>query len=400
MSPTKELVSCDTFVVLPDKAKDGAVIFGKNSDRPSGEVQEVVFVPAADHAEGATVQCTYIAVPQAPHTHATLLSKPSWMWGAEMGSNDKGLCVGNEAVWTREMGAADHDKKLLGMDLLRLALERAATAAEGVDVITELLAAHGQGGPCSDTDASFVYHNSFLLADPKEAWVLETAGKGWAAKRLTSGFYHLSNALSLDAFDRCSEGLQERAKAQGWWDGEGELSFRGAFSQGGHDSLEPSEREQGGKTLLQGLTEKGQFSLREMMGVLRDTESGICRDEDASCPTSASMVSVLSPGAPPCHWLTATPSPHHSVFKPFVFCGGLSKGSPWTVSPQGASDRAHTLYRLHKKALASASPPLPLLRSLEDQCITETEAALKGSSQQELAGLYADCVESELKFYK
>ena len=60
-----------------------------------------------------------MAVPQAPHTHATLLSKPSWMWGAEMGSNDQGLCVGNEAVWTREMGPADHEKKLLGMDLLR-----------------------------------------------------------------------------------------------------------------------------------------------------------------------------------------------------------------------------------------------------------------------------------------
>ena len=34
--------SCDTFVVLPDLTKGSNVIFGKNSDRPFGEVQEVI----------------------------------------------------------------------------------------------------------------------------------------------------------------------------------------------------------------------------------------------------------------------------------------------------------------------------------------------------------------------
>lgn len=34
--------SCDTFVVLPPLTKNNAVIFGKNSDRPQNEVQEVV----------------------------------------------------------------------------------------------------------------------------------------------------------------------------------------------------------------------------------------------------------------------------------------------------------------------------------------------------------------------
>lgn len=32
----------------------------------------------------------------------------------------------------------------------RLALERATTAAEAVDVVTSLLEAHGQGGPCEE----------------------------------------------------------------------------------------------------------------------------------------------------------------------------------------------------------------------------------------------------------
>lgn len=41
--------SCDTFVVLPALTQHG-VIFGKNSDRPKGEVQEVVYVPAGNPA--------------------------------------------------------------------------------------------------------------------------------------------------------------------------------------------------------------------------------------------------------------------------------------------------------------------------------------------------------------
>lgn len=64
-------------------------------------------------------QCTYIEMDQVPHTHAVILSKPSWMWGAEMGSNDQGVCIGNEAVWTKLNGPEDLNEKLLGMDILR-----------------------------------------------------------------------------------------------------------------------------------------------------------------------------------------------------------------------------------------------------------------------------------------
>ncbi|EEC13401.1 hypothetical protein IscW_ISCW009583 [Ixodes scapularis] len=69
---------------------------------------------------------------------------------------------------------------------LRLGLERGKTARESLDVVVALLEKHGQGGPCSDT-MPFTYHNSFLIADRTEAWVLETAGKLWAAERVTNG---------------------------------------------------------------------------------------------------------------------------------------------------------------------------------------------------------------------
>ena len=84
-----------------------------------------------------------------------------------------GLCVGNEAVGTVEPDS--EGEALLGMDLVRLALERATTAREGVEVITALLEAHGQGGGCAEGD-DWTYHNGFLLADRTEAGT-ETAGE-------------------------------------------------------------------------------------------------------------------------------------------------------------------------------------------------------------------------------
>jgi len=62
-------------------------------------------------------QCTYLEIEQAERTHAVVLSRPAWLWGAEMGANEHGVCVGNEGVWTRE--PVGEDEALLGMDLVR-----------------------------------------------------------------------------------------------------------------------------------------------------------------------------------------------------------------------------------------------------------------------------------------
>jgi secernin len=50
----------------------------------------------------------------------------------------------------------------------------------------DLLMAYGQGGPC-ELEGDWTYHNSFLVADAQEAWVLETAGRWWAAEQLQTG---------------------------------------------------------------------------------------------------------------------------------------------------------------------------------------------------------------------
>lgn len=126
---------CDTFVALPPVTGDGSVIFGKNSDREPNEAQILEYHPGRVHALPADIACTYVKIPQVKETYATLLSRPFWMWGAEMGANEKGVVIGNQAVWTRM--PLIKTNSLTGMDMLRLALEQSGNADQALETIIQ-----------------------------------------------------------------------------------------------------------------------------------------------------------------------------------------------------------------------------------------------------------------------
>ncbi|NCB05472.1 MAG: peptidase U34, partial [Clostridia bacterium] len=128
---------CDTLGVL----HESNALFGKNSDRSPNEAQVTELYPAQIY-DGGEVACTYRLIPQAKETLSVLLSRPVWMWGAEIGVNEAGVAIGNEAVFTKGKYGAP---SLTGMDLLRLGLERAESAERAVNVIIELLETYGQG---------------------------------------------------------------------------------------------------------------------------------------------------------------------------------------------------------------------------------------------------------------
>ena len=205
--------SCDTLVALGSETRSGRTLFAKNSDRPTTECQPLQAVPARRHPPGATVRCTYLEIPEAPETLAVLGSRPWWIWGFEHGVNEAGVAIGNEALHTRDTPA---ETGLLGMDLLRLGLERGRTADEAKRVITGLLETHGQGGSAQYAGRRY-YHNSFIIADPGAAWVLETSGRHWVARRVR-GRAAISNLATIgDDWDDASPGIEAYAAARGWW---------------------------------------------------------------------------------------------------------------------------------------------------------------------------------------
>ena len=147
---------CDTFVLLPDFTENGKFYFAKNSDRDPNEAHEVVIIPRKEHLEDDLLKCTYISIPQVKITNRMILSKPVWIWGAEMGVNEFGVVIGNEAVFSKI--PPGKEPGMIGMDYLRLGLERGSSASESLDIITKLLEEYGQSGNCG-FDHPFYYHN-------------------------------------------------------------------------------------------------------------------------------------------------------------------------------------------------------------------------------------------------
>jgi len=285
---------CDTIVVVnPD-----GVLFAKNSDRDANESQFPEWVPAADHPSGATVQCTYLEIPQVSHTHAVLISRPFWMWGAEIGSNEYGVTIGNEAVFTDEPYA---DTGLTGMDILRLALERSTTADQAVDVIVGLLVRYGQGGGCGYEDRSFTYHNSFIIADRRGAVILETAGSKWATERVTSGVRTISNGLTIASFaDEHRDRLKSKVSA---CDVRTALTSRSANGATRASDLMTVLRSHGGDAWPRYHSVNGTLTMPCMHG------GGLV----ASSSSTAGWVSDLRSDT---HWITATSAQCLSLFKP------------------------------------------------------------------------------------
>ncbi len=326
-------LGCDTLVALPPATAAGATLFAKNSDRHPLECQRLVVVPRTQNPTGSRLRCQYIEIDQVPLTARVLGSQPYWLWGFEHGVNEHGVAIGNEMVATREPVASTG---LLGMDLVRLALERARDATEAVEVITTLVEAHGQGGS-GQPHVEWGYHNGFLIADPRSAWILETSDRHWAA-RAVDDVAHITNHLAIGTdWDRLQRDTASFAVARGWCPADGSrLDFAGAYRDA--ESLPPvvSAGRAGRATELLHAT-RGQITIETLKAILRDHyESGplyrgghdpeeaeyfsLCMHAGALMATTASMVVPLVPGEPPVAWV-ALGAPCASVYLPYYLDG-------------------------------------------------------------------------------
>lgn len=404
---------CDTLVARGAATASGALLFAKNSDREANEAQYPFFAPAAAHEAGASLRCTYIDIPQAARTHAVLLSRPFWMWGAEMGANEHGVTIGNEAVHAKiAPGAAP---ALIGMDLLRLGLERGGNAQEALDVITRLLGEFGQGGNCAHK-GRFEYHNSFIVADARDAFVLETVGREWAVERVAAK-RSISNAYTIgrDA-ERLSPGAERLALEYGLTQPGETFDFADSFANRKRSALASGHQRWCRTTAL--LTGHGRaLEARDMMRFLRDHGAQAARRADwrpdgilggtvsahASYgpvrrfgQTTASWVAEIGEGRA-VHWLTATAAPDTGIFKPVFFGAGfegvaLPDFGPAPTDIYDGRTRWWGHERLHRAVLGNYPERLGAYRQerdrLEASFVERVEALLRrGGSAEEASAL-------------
>lgn len=308
---------CDILVATPKFTKNGNMLFAKNSDREPNEAQKIEYIPRKKHEENYA-KMTYTNFPQVKETYAVVLSRPWWMWGAEMGANEFELAIGNTAVFTNQK---KEKKGILGMDMIRLALERKRYAKDALNFIIEIIENYGQGGSGSYKH-TFLYHNSFIIADPKDAYVLETAGKHWAAKKIEN-FYSISNALTLsDDWDFASDSIVTLSKRNNF-------NFAKYFSDKFYTHFAHGRER---RAFTYKMLERGEneIDVPYMMKILRSHHTrnfeplrssmkSVCMHYGGKLTPSQTANSQISDLKSNTHWFTGESIPCLSIFKPFFF---------------------------------------------------------------------------------
>ena len=262
--------SCDTMVTLGSTALQGQTIFAKNSDRPSDECQPLVQHPKKSHSEGTVTSCQFVSLPEAQTTFRHIGSRPYWCWGYEHGFNEHQVVIGNEGLASKL--PVSSTPKLIGMEILRLGLERATTASEAVDVMTDAITQHGQGK--FDNDANVrTYDNGYIVSDPTEAFVIETAGHHWAVKPV-DGNIGISNVYSVENdWARLSPTAESYAVQQGWWSSSANrFNFADAYTGGSRTEGSGAMRRIRSCKVLE--NHAGKIDVGTMMALLSDHGSG------------------------------------------------------------------------------------------------------------------------------
>lgn len=374
---------CDTLVARPGATQHHTMLFAKSADCEVNEANAIARIPAKKHVKGEAVRVTHLVIPQAEQTYEVFLTKAFWTYGCEIGVNEFGLAMGEEAVYTTEM--AEEKDGLIGPDLMRLGLERGRNCHEAIEVMTSLLETYGQGGS-AELKGNSHFDSSFLMADTHEAYILETAGRKWAVRQVDD-VGSISNMLGIASnWTRCSQPAIGGEKLD--W------ARTYALPEIPPNLGAPDRQAITYKGLV---AKKGQIDVRTMFDIMRQHSQGyhpatagahrnICVhagpqenrwwQADGVMVTDVSQDGVIA-------WVTGTSGNCVSIFKPVFLGVDLPDIGPY---PDEHFDPRSLWWKhelLHRRAMADFEHLVPEIRQdfdrLEDEFLAQADGVQEGT---------------------
>ncbi len=220
--------ACTNFIATPGATADGSVMVTYTCD---GEFHpHLRQIPAADHEPGALQE-----IKDWSGNLLGTVAYPAHTYAVVNLMNDQQVSIAETTTGGREE-LTNPDGLLHYWTLMRLVLQRSATAREAVQVMGQLVEEYGYRSS----------GESFYLGDPQEAWIVEMVGPGpggqgahWVALKVPDGYVCAhANLGRIDTFDRrdqenclASKGMEKFAQQEGWYDPavDGSFSWRKAF---------------------------------------------------------------------------------------------------------------------------------------------------------------------------
>ena len=230
--------ACTNFIVTKGASTDGSVmvtyaadshaLYGALYHTPSGKFKDGAMLPVYEWDTGRYLR----DIPQVRETYSTIGNM-----------NEHSLIIG-ETTYGGRRELEDSTGRMDYGSLIYITLQRAKTAREAIGVIVDLANTYGYASS----------GESFSIADPDEAWIMELIGKGfkddgkggntrkgivWVARRIPDGYVSAhANQARITAFpkddpENClySPDVISFAREMGYYDGpDADFSFCDAYA--------------------------------------------------------------------------------------------------------------------------------------------------------------------------
>lgn len=224
------LLTCTNFLVTPGASIDGSAFISYSADSHElyGELQ---LIPAGDFPETSFYEVIEVdtkkylgRIAQAKHTFSVIGLM-----------NEHQVSIG-ETTFGGRKECQETEGILDYGNLMILALQRAKTAREAIEVMGKLLDEYGYASE----------GETFSIADPKEVWIMDLIGKGkgekgavWVARKVPDGYVtaHANQArirqFPLNDPKNClyAKDVISFAREKGWFSGKDEeFSFADTYA--------------------------------------------------------------------------------------------------------------------------------------------------------------------------